>query len=175
MKRRRLSGWHSEQQLSAAGAVDSTQRVLTGEPVVPDTPAGAARLGEVYWAEVRRATAGLVRPRATSAGLGLRLLGRGPALLCFGPPVLAASGAETRCAFPIRGGALARVPGGEIAFEQVAGDQVELSSTIRGFFPALAAPGAPRWAGLLYSHGQRRLHQAISRRFFLRLTSDGRV
>jgi hypothetical protein len=131
------------------------------------------RLGEVYWAEVRRATRGVVQARASGGGVELRLLGRRPTLLRFGPPAIASSDAQTSCTYSIRGGGLARRPGGEIAFEQTVGAVIELSSTIRGFFPALAAPrGGPRWAGLLYSHGQRRLHEAIGRRYFERLVED---
>jgi hypothetical protein len=169
----RLDGWRSEQRVSRHGDVESTQRVLAGSLVVPGTTAGAARLGDLYWAEVVRFTRGLVRVRAAGASIELRVLGRGPALLRFGPPVIEVSDALTRCAYPIRGGGLARRAGGEIAFAQAAGVEVELSSVIRGFFPTLAArPGGPRWAGLLYSHGQRRIHLAISRRYFRRLIAE---
>lgn len=173
MRRSRLRGWHSEQRLSHRGSVDSAQRVLAATGVVPATQAGAARLGEVYWAEVERFTGRLVRPRATQGGFELRLFGRGPVLLRFGAPALAVVGGSTRCTYPIHGGGLARRAGGEIAFAQTEGAEVELSSVIRGFFPTLAArPGAPRWAGLLYSHGQRRIHLAISRRYFSRLIAE---
>lgn len=173
MSTSRLHGWRSEQRVSPLGSVESTQRALIGSLVVPGTTAGAARLGDVYWAEVVRFTRGLVRARVGGAGVELRVLGGGPTLLRFGPPVLAVSDAVTSCTYPIHGGGLARRPGGEIAFQQAAGPEIELSSLIRGFFPALAAPaGAPRWAGVLYSHGQRRLHQAISRRYFMRLIAE---
>jgi hypothetical protein len=166
-----LQGWRSEQRLAGDGAVESEQRAVALRPVVAGTPAGAARLGEVYWDEVRRFTRGLVRAFASDGGMELRLLGRrGPALLRFGPPLHAAHDHLIRCAYPIRGGRLVRRPGGEIAFGQAAGPEIELTSSISGFFPALAAPpGRPRWFGLLYSHGQRRLHKAVSRRYFVRL------
>ncbi len=168
-----LRGWRSEQHVSGAGSVDSAQRALAGEAVVPHTEAGAARLGEAYWAEVEAVTRGLVRARGTESGVELRLLGRGPTLLRFGPAALAVTGDTIRCTYRIRGGGLARRAAGEITFAQTAGAEVELSSVIRGFFPALAArPGAPRWAGLLYSHGQRRIHLAISRRYFRRLIAE---
>lgn len=175
MRRRRLSGWRSEQHVLASGAVDSAQRVFAPGAVVARTEAGAARLGEAYWDEVARFTGRLVRPRTNGSGLELRLLRRGPALLRFGPPELAVTRNGVSCRYPIRDGGLARRAGGEIAFSQTAGAEVELSSVIRGFFPRLAArPGAPRWAGLLYSHGQRRIHLAISRRYFSRLIAEGR-
>ena len=76
-----------------------------------------------------------------------------------------------RCCYPIIGGLLAYQPGGEIVFAQdQVGDRLCLRSTITGFFPALAArPGEPDWTGALYSQVQRRIHLAISRRYFSRL------
>ena len=169
----RLRGWRSEQHVSGSGSVASVQRALAASPVVPATEAGAAQLGQAYWIAVEAFTRGVVRARATESGLELRLLGRWPTLLSFGPAALAVTGGSTRCTYPIRGGGLARRPGGEIAFAQTVAADIELSSVIRDFFPTLAArPGAPRWAGLLYSHGQRRLHLAISRRYFRRLIAE---
>ena len=81
MSRGRLHGWRSDQRVSRLGSVDSTQRALAGSLVVPGTTAGAARLGDVYWAEVVRFTRGLVRARVGVAGVELRVLGRGPTLL----------------------------------------------------------------------------------------------
>ncbi|MBA3331302.1 MAG: hypothetical protein H0T39_10640 [Actinobacteria bacterium] len=162
-----------QQSESSPGAVDSEQRVLAPNPVVDASEAGALRLGTVYWAEVERFTRRAVRVRASRDGFELRLFWRGPALLRFGAAATAVAAGTTRCAYPIRAGGLARRSGGEIAFAQQTGDEVELRSTIQGYHPTLAArPGAPRWAGALYSHGQRRLHLAISRGYFRRLIAE---
>jgi hypothetical protein len=104
----------------------------------------------------------------------LRLLGRRPLLLAFGRPVTDIAEGSVRCGYPITGGLLAHQPGGEIVFAQdQVGDRLWLRSTITGFFPALAArPGEPDWTGALYSQVQRRIHLAISRRYFNRLIGE---
>ncbi len=173
LRRSALSGWQVQQSESSPGAVNSEQRVLAPRPVVDASEAGALRLGSVYWAEVERFTRGAVRVRASGDGFELRLFPRGPVLLRFGAAAIAVTAATTRCAYPIRAGGLARRSGGEIAFVQLTGDEVELRSTIQGYHPTLAArPGAPRWAGALYQHGQQRLHLAISRGYFRRLIAE---
>ena len=53
-------------------------------PVVEHTQAGARRLGDLYWRELRRATFGVIRTTYWDDELEIRLLGRGPALLRFG-------------------------------------------------------------------------------------------
>ena len=169
--RRRLPGtWSSSEAQAASGAFESVQRVELPAPVVERSAAGARRLGEVYWRELERTTVGLVRAQPTSAGLQLRLLGVGPALLRFGQPELSVEQRSVTCCYPIRGGVLARLPAGSISFAQTGWDHVELRSTISGFFPRLAArPDRPRWIGLLYPHVQVRLHVALGRRYFGRL------
>jgi len=104
----------------------------------------------------------------------LRLLGRRPLLLAFGRPVMTLTEGSLRYCFPITGGLLAHQPGGELVFAQdQVGDRLWLRSTITGFFPALAArPGEPDWTGALYSQVQRRIHLAISRRYFSRLIGE---
>jgi hypothetical protein len=79
-----------------------------------------------------------------------------------------------RCGFPITGGVLAHQPCGEIVFAQdQLGDRLWLRSTITGLFPALAArPGEPDWTGALYRQVQRRIHLAISRRYFTHLLGE---
>ena len=143
-------------------------------PAVAFDEAGASALGERYWQEVQRATCGLVRARRAD-GIELRLLGRrGPVLISFAPPALEASPKSVRCSFPISGGLLVRRAAGEISFAQLDGDRIELSSAIRGFYPALAAhEGRRDWTGALYTSVQSRMHVAISRRYFTRLARGG--
>jgi hypothetical protein len=174
MTRRGLRGWESTQRQTALGAVESEQRVRLVRPVVDGSVHGAQRLGSAYWREVERFTLGLVRSRQGVDGVELRLLGRRPLLLAFGRPVTDIAEGSVRCGYPITGGLLAHQPGGEIVFAQdQVGDRLWLRSTITGFFPALAArPGEPDWTGALYSQVQRRIHLAISRRYFNRLIGE---
>ena len=170
-----MQGWENWQRQTADGAVESEQSVVLREPVVEFSSAGAAHLGEAYWQEVERVTRGLVRARSRGDTLVLRLLGRGPALLRFGPPSLQATEALVRCSYPIAGGLLARRAAGEIVFAQVGGSELVLRSSIRGFFPSLSArEGRPDWTGALYSHVQGRIHVAISRRYFRRVLREAR-
>jgi hypothetical protein len=174
MTRSGLRGWESTQRQTALGAVESEQRVRLVRPVVNDSVDGAQRLGSAYWQQVERFTFGLVRARQGVDGVGLRLLGRRPLLLAFAQPVTDLAQGSVRCCFPITGGLLAYQPGGEIVFAQDrVGDRLCLRSSITGFFPALAArPGEPDWTGALYSQVQRRIHLAISRRYFSRLIGE---
>jgi hypothetical protein len=81
-----------------------------------------------------------------------------------------------RCTYPIVNGFLARRAGGTISFSEEAGPPLALASAITGFFPRLAAPpGWPGWTGALYEQVQRRLHQAISKRYFRALLAGERV
>lgn len=162
----RLNGWEARQNQTEAGAVGSEQRVALVAPVVEFSEQGAERLGWMYWNEMRRCTLGLVR----KCGNEIRVLGSGPVLLRFGEPALEASRELVICRYPIRGGLLARRPGGDISFVQ---STSELRSSIRDFFPALAAhQGEPDWTGALYSPVQSRIHVAISRRYFARLIAE---
>jgi hypothetical protein len=174
MTRNGLREWESTQRQTAHGAVESEQRVRLVRPVVDDSVDGAQRLGRAYWREVERFTFGLVRVRQGLDGVQLQLLGRRPLLLAFGRPVTDVAEGSLRCCYPITGGLLAYQPGGEIVFAQDrVGDRLCLRSSITGFFPALAArPGEPDWTGALYSQVQRRVHLAISRRYFSRLIGE---
>jgi hypothetical protein len=174
MTRTGLREWESTQRQTALGAVESEQRVRLLWPVVDGSAHGAQRLGSAYWREVERFTFGLVRSRQGVEGVELRLLGRRPLLLAFAQPVTDIAEGSVRCCYPITGGLLAHQPGGEIVFAQdQLGDRLWLRSTITGFFPALAArPGEPDWTGALYSQVQRRIHLAISRRYFSRLITE---
>ncbi len=170
-----MNGWETWQRQTGDGAVESEQRVVLLEPVVEFSSAGAESLGLAYWQEVDRVTWGLIRLRQRNGTLELRLLKHGPTLLRFGRPTLQATSTLVRCSYPIEGGLLAQRAAGEIAFVQVGGSQPAVRSTIRGFFPSLAARQGERdWTGALYSHVQSRVHVAISRRYFARLIEEAR-
>jgi hypothetical protein len=171
--RSRERSWSSTQTRSPAGAFESVQRIAFPAPVVERTPAGARQLGELYWREVERSTFGVIRARVEAGGLEVRLLGIGPALLHFGEPEHAVSSDSVSCLYPIRGGLLARAPGGSISFTQTGLDAVEVSSAVDGFFPRLATRRQRRgWHGLLYPQIQARLHVALGRRYFARLWKE---
>lgn len=159
-----MDGWEAWQRQTADGAVESEQRVALAAPVVEFSVQGAAQLGHAYWSEVRRLTWNLVRPREGADTLELRLLGSGPALLCFGGPTVEATETLASCSYSIQGGLLARRPAGEISFAQLGGPAPLVRSTVRGFVPRLP----------LHNQLQSRLHLAISRRYFARLISEAR-
>jgi hypothetical protein len=168
--RRARGGFTSSQRRTAGGAVESEQRTLTTVPVVHNSVEGAAALGRTYWREVERATRGLVRLRERDGRPELRLLRSGPRLLCFSRPELTAADGRVTYRVGICGGLLARRPAGSFELVQTDAGAVELRSTIRGFYPSLAArPGAPPFTGGLYRLLQARLHVRISRRYFASL------
>jgi hypothetical protein len=170
--RTKLTGWSSTERRSPAGAIQLEQRVRSTRPLVELSHRGALELGERYWSEVELATRRLVRARRDNGAVELRLLGRWT-LLRFGPPetVVDESGAFSR--FAITGGLLARAPGGSISFAQTVRPTVELRATIEGFLPRLGGrPGDPAWTGGLYRQVQRRIHTAVSRRYFQRLIGE---
>jgi hypothetical protein len=156
---RELEGWRSLQGRGRDGSIESDQRVSITRPVVDEKEGGARRLGERYWAAVARAARGLVRPRETARGVELCLAGHGPCLLRFGPGEQEHDRGQVSCSFPIRGGLLARKPAGAICLSQTPG---ELRAAVTGFVPRLRA---------LYGI-QRRLHVAVSRRYFRSLLED---
>jgi hypothetical protein len=164
--------WSSTQTRSPSGAFDSVQRISFSAPVVERSTAGAKLLGESYWREVQRSTFGAIRIRRSADGLDIRLLGVGPALLRFGRPEHAVGSTSVHCLYPIRGGLLARAPGGSISFTQTGSDVVEVSSAIAGFHPRLATRQGRHRRGLLYPQVQARLHVALGRRYFARLWQD---
>jgi hypothetical protein len=134
-------------------------------PVVEHSPAGARRLGELYWRELRRATLGVIRPTYRDGELEIRLLGRGPALLRFGCPEQAIDPTRVSCSYAIRGGLLARAPAGSIRFTQEGVETVAVTSEVEGFLPRL---------GVLYAPVQSRLHVALGHRYFSRLRRESR-
>jgi hypothetical protein len=168
-------GWESVEERSGDGAVSSVQRARFGRPVVAFSEAGARQLSSTYWREVERSTRRLVWATDSAGGVSLRAFGRGPALLCFGPPEITATPAVVGCGHAIAGGLLARRPSGEIRFEQRAQDDgVLVVSAISGFHPTLAArPGMPVWTGELYKRVQSRLHVFVGRRYFDCLVQEG--
>ncbi len=170
-----MDGWVAWQRQTDDGAVESEQRMALSAPVVEFSAAGAEHLGRAYWDEVERVTRRLVRAHEQTGSLELRLFGKGPTLLRFGRPTVEATDALAVCSYSIEGGLLARRPAGEIVFAQVGGRAPAVRSTIRGFFPSLAArQGRPDWTGALYSQVQSRIHIAVSRRYFARLIADAR-
>lgn len=135
-------------------------------PVVEHNPAGARRLGELYWGELRRATLGLVQTTLHDDELEMRLLGRGPALLRFGRPEEAIDTETVTCSYPIHGGLLARARAGSLSFTQQGLGSVAVTSAVEGFLPRL---------GVLYAPVQSRLHVALGRRYFSRLRREART
>jgi hypothetical protein len=160
MSRARLEGWRSIQDRGEDGAIESDERVSASRAVVPSTPAGARLLGERYWLTVQRSSFGLVRLRATGDGSILHLVGA--PLLRFAPAELAAGANGVHCSYAIRGGLLARRAGGTLMLSQSNGR--ELRAVLTGFVPRLGARP--------YERIQRRIHVAISRRFFRSLIGE---
>jgi hypothetical protein len=163
---RELEGWRSTQVRGDNGVVYSDERVRAKHAVVAPTPEGALLLGHRYWSEVGRASRGSLRVREAARGVELRLLAFGPTLLRFGLPEVDVGANGVSCRYPIRGGLLARRPGGAIALSQSRADEPELRATVTAFVPRLALP-------LLYDRLQHRLHVRISRRYFRRLIAGG--
>ena len=160
MNRIQLEGWRSVQRRGEDGAIESDERVVTARAVVPATEAGAVLLGKRYWLAVQRFSLGLVRLRGTRDGSVLRLAG--VPLLRFAPADVAAGAEGVRCTFPIRGGLLAGRAGGTLELSQ--SNTNELRAALTGFVPRLGARP--------YDRIQRRLHVAISRRFFRSLLDE---
>ena len=147
-------GWRSVERRSTDGAVDTEQRATpAGLPPLELSHAAAARLGARYWRTVTRTSLGLARCGADGDGVALRILGRGPALLAFGPVELSVDEDGVGWRAPIRGGIVARRPRGTFT---IARRGPELSVALTGFVPRL---------GPLYGVVQRPFHVAASRRF----------
>ena len=162
-----VTGWEISERVLESGGFESRQRVLVVEPVVEASEAGARTLGVTYWQAVDRFTRGGVRASWRGGGGKLKLLG-GATLLTFGPPELSFDGGLVSCRHAIQGGLLALRAGGSVTLAQRAkGDQQELSVTVEGYLPRLAArTGAPTWTGMLYAKGQSPFHAAVSFRYF---------
>jgi hypothetical protein len=159
-----LDGWRAMRARSDDGAFESDEQVRVAEPVVEFSEHGARVLADRYWLEVSRVSRGVVRRRDTSLGLELRLLGRGPCLLSFGPAERTSDVDEVRCRYPIAGGLLTRQPGGELTLSQSGSQPAERRAAVRAF--------VPRWSGTWYEQVQLRIHVAISRRYLKRLIAE---
>ena len=129
--------------------------------VVGATEEGALSLGRGYWRAARSVSRGLVRCRESDRGIELHLVGFRPALLAFGPAQVAAGPERVSCTFEIAGGLLARRAGGSLRLVQTSGPPPELCVSVDGFLPRLS---------VLYRPVQRRVHAAVSRRYFSLLT-----
>ncbi len=162
-----VTGWETSERVLESGGFESRQRALVAEAVVEASEAGARTLGVTYWQAVDRYTRGGIRASWTGDGGRLKLLG-GATLLTFGPPELSFDGGLVSCRHAIEGGMLALRAGGSVTLAQrPEGDQHELSVTVEGYLPRLAArTGAPLWTGLLYAKVQSPFHAAVSRRYF---------
>jgi hypothetical protein len=132
--------------------------------VVEASPRGARRLASSYWLEVEATTRGLVRVCEARGGIELRLLGRGPALIRLGTPILVAGPGQVSCAYPIVGGLLVGRPGGALKFEQLDSRPVLLHSTLTEY--------VPRRAGSACAFVQSWIHSAVSRRHLARLIAE---
>lgn len=152
------------------GSITTEQRVGLRAPAVPVSEAGALALDRAYWAEVDGLLRGLVRVHEHEAGIDIRLLRSGPALIRLGARRATIGRERVTCRYPIVGGLLARMPAGALTLEQIGGPAAELRSSVAGFHPRLAArPGFPPWTGVLYPRVQARLHDEVGRRFLARL------
>jgi hypothetical protein len=158
----RLEGFRSIERRGPDRAVVTEQMLRTGRSIVPFSAEGARALGAGYWLEVGRASRRLVRYRHTSEGLELRFLGVPPALLRLGGVDVAVASEHISCTYRIRGGLLALGEGGTLSVSQVGRSPTELRVAVEGFL----ARGGPVYAL------QRRIHVAISLRFFRRLVTE---
>jgi len=162
-----MTGWETSERVFESGDFESRQRVLVAKPAVEASEAGARTLGITYWQAIDRFTRGAVRASWTGDGGKLKLFAA-TTLLTFGPAELSWDGELVSCRYAIQGGLLALRAGGSVTLaQQPEGDQQELSVTVEGYLPRLAArAGAPAWTGILYSKGQTPFHAAVSRRYF---------
>ena len=162
-----MTGWETSERVLGSGSFESRQRVLVAEPAVEASESGARTLGVTYWQAVDRFTRGVVRASWTGGGGTMKLLG-GATLLTFGPPELLFDGELVSCRHAIEGGLLTLRAGGSVTLAQRReGGQQELSVTVEGYVPRLAArAGAPPWTGMLYAKVQSPFHAAVSLRYF---------
>lgn len=146
---------------------DSFEQLDLSRPLVDASADGALELGRLYWDELERSTAGLVRARVDGAGVRL-VLGRSLTLLRFGEPQLEVGAHDVGCRYPILGGLLASRPGGFLAVAQRGVAVPRLEVAVEGYRPALAGGGGLLQRGLLYRALQAPLHRTVSKRFLER-------
>lgn len=156
-------GFESLERRNADRSVVTEQRVRAVAPVVPFTEDGARTLGHRYWREVVRASRGFVRCRETSDRVEVTLFGRGPALLCFSGAEVAVGETAISCTYRIRGGLLSLGERGALVVSQTGREETELCVMVDGF--------VARLGGAVYGV-QRRVHLAVSRRYFRHLLAD---
>jgi hypothetical protein len=161
-----LEGFRSRESRARDGSIETEQRVSIPAPVVSLTEDGGRALGRRYWLEVTRVARGLLRARESQEGVRIDLAGVGLTLLALGPEEITVENDRVTCRYPIRGGLLSRAAGGELVMAQGDGASPELSVAVSGFFAR---------RGLLYRQLQRRLHVAVSRRYFRSLLAEGRA
>ena len=154
-------GFRSSERRGLDRSVATEQTLRTARPIVPFSDAGGRALGREYWLEVARASRGLVSHRETSEGVELRIAGIGPSLLRLGVARTLVGRDHVCCAYRIRGGLLASGEGGMLRISQRGAGPTELQVAVEGFLAR---------GGLIYTL-QRRLHVAISRRFFRHLVA----
>jgi hypothetical protein len=159
-----LDAFQSTESRAADGTIETEQRLPIRSPVVPFSAEGGRRLGESYWRESTRLSKGLVRAHEGPSGVDLRLLAFPLSLLLLGAPELTVESDRVTCQYSIVGGLLSRKPGGELSISQTALPNSELRVSVSGFFAR---------RGLVYRVLQRRLHVAVSRRYFRRLVTSG--
>lgn len=157
----RPDGFRSVESRGLDRSIVTEQAMRTARPIVPFSESGASALSRSYWLEVARASRGLVRHRETSDGVELTILGAGPCLLRLGAVEISVERARVSCTYRIRGGLLAVGEGGTLRIAQLGGEPTELQVAVDGFLAR---------GGLIYAL-QRRLHVAVSRRFFRRLVA----
>lgn len=168
-----LEAFRSVERHGPEGSIETEQWVDAPHPVVASTEEGGRALGRSYWLEVARSGRGLVRGRETAEGVELRLVTLRPALLRLGRAEVAIVDDYVGCRYPISGGLLARQPGGTLTLSQTGCERPELRVAVHGFFPRLGPRTRSRWSGALYLQLERRVHVAISRRWFRHLIEDG--
>jgi hypothetical protein len=164
--RNRLEGWSSWQARGVDGTFESVQRARSARPAVEMSDKGARMLGRRYWREVVRAGRGFVHCRQEPEGVELRLLRHGPVLLGFRSADTSFAHDRVSCSYAISGGLLTRRVGGTLILSQIGGEEVELRTTVTGFAPRL---------GVTLGFVQRRVHAAVSRRYFARLIAEANV
>jgi hypothetical protein len=162
--RLQLDHWRSTQRRDAEGFVESEERIRLAKPVVAQSEDGARYLGEGYWLAVARASRGLVRRRDRGSAVELRFLRWGPCLLRFAAPTTTIDDSCVACRYGILGGMLTRSAGGALTLTQIERPDPELTAAVSGFAPRLGRP--------LYEQLQRRLHLAVSRRYFTALVTE---
>lgn len=151
----------------------SVQRIALDSAVVELTERGARALADAYWAEVRRVTVGLVRPRRTGGGIELRFAG--VVLFRFGAPLAAADDRQTEVRFPIVGGLLAKEEGGSLAFVQRVKPSPEIEVSVEDYIPFLSSDRQRRsLRRFAYRQVQERAHSFIGRRYLERMAARSR-